>query len=415
MADLATTLALLTNDDLGSFQKNVAQDNLLLQLSPALAGIRFNQQTWSPTTSAAGNFAQAFLSTALGEIGRNQVADQTRLAAGLIPQLYANPMGVQAPEGIDMDAFEALKGASTLKKLQRDAAREQVTQDLANSLFAKGAESALTGLSSGNPRQVAAAREMLGAMAADPRAQALGLDKFSGAAMTTPSSYDPLADAESPEVANVDSLRKEYNQRIGNFENVLKAAQAVSGALKDYGRVSDQELVRYSIQMIEPGMAVREGEQAAIANSQSLPSAWKATLEGALTGKSKLPKEVRDGIQRLATRAYDAQKSVYDKATGYYQGLAESRNLLRPDQSISYLGEAPSAESIFGSLSPAPSVSGTSGSLDSGSMKAPGKIDQLTAIRDRLAQGGLSKEEKAQLLDQARQMTVGEAIASVVR
>lgn len=149
------------------------------------------------------------------------------------------------------------------------------------------------------------------------------------------------------EIDLTDSLRKEFNalQDVKDYAQSLKAANSLSQALKDQSAVSDQELVRRAIQMIEPGMAVREGEASAVQNSAAIPEAWRGALNKALGGGTALGEDVRAGIQRLAERAFTAHATNYEAARKTYGQIAESRGL-KPDQ-ISFLGQAPQATSIF--------------------------------------------------------------------
>ncbi len=148
----------------------------------------------------------------------------------------------------------------------------------------------------------------------------------------------------------VDSLRKEYNslQDVKDFAITKKAADAMSGALKDKKAVTDLELTRYAILMIEPGMAVREGEQAAVLKSGSLPTQWKGTLDKVFTGESALTPEIRSGLLNLAKRAYNAQKSNYDKAYDFYRKEAENKKI-DPNR-VAYLGQAPADTEIFAGI-----------------------------------------------------------------
>lgn len=166
---------------------------------------------------------------------------------------------------------------------------------------------------------------------------------------------DPLKNPKSPEYAiNKDkedkliTIRREFNGLpvVQNFAKASQSAQALAGALKDKGGVSDQELVRYSILMIEPGMAVREGEQAAVANSQSIPDSIKGAALKALNGESALDDQAREGIKRLAARAYSSHKNLYDQANGLYSKEAQLQDL--DPSRLSYMGEAPDVSSVFG-------------------------------------------------------------------
>ena len=101
--------------------------------------------------------------------------------------------------------------------------------------------------------------------------------------------------------------------------------ESLKKALKDPGAVADQELVRYGI-LIEPGMAVREGEQAALANSASIPDEWRAEMAKALNGESGLSPKTREGIKRLAMRALRGTNKV---SRSRFQFLSENSALRR--------------------------------------------------------------------------------------
>lgn len=157
----------------------------------------------------------------------------------------------------------------------------------------------------------------------------------------------------------VNKLRDDFsaNPDVKSFAAAKKAATALSQALADNSSVADQELVRYSILMIEPGMAVREGEQNAVAASQSIPDEYKGALSKALSGETSLSPQVREGIKRLAERAYASHKQNYDSALSFYQTEA-GRKGIEPER-ISYLGDAPEFGGLTGSgqLTPNPGES----------------------------------------------------------
>lgn len=364
-------------DDLNTFRSSAAQDNFLMQLAPQIAAPHFDTRTWTPETTAGVNFAQAFLSAALGQIGRNQVNDQVSSVAAILPQLYSNPQAVTIPVGVDQGAFDMLRGTATLKNAQRDAIAAQKKQDINDDIY-KSSEierlKSLFDVAAAGPKTLAEERAKLAAF------------DLLGTGSTNPD--DPRYKVVKEKNTNLDSVRKEYQSLndVQNFSQVLSAANALSGALKDNGKVSDQELVRYSIQMIEPGMAVREGEQRAVANSQSIPDQLKSELLSALSGESSLGESAREGIKRLATRAYEAKRGLYDKATSYYQGLAQGRGLLGSDENIGYIGQAPSASEIFG----APANLGTSASP--GQMPVPPSGYELTGKIDANGNYGIRRK-----------------------
>ena len=178
--------------------------------------------------------------------------------------------------------------------------------------------------------------------------------------LATPETYEYLTkperealkfkqDAEVKKTEQVDALRKEFSglPEVKNYSLIDNAAKIVTKAVKDPSSVATQELVRRAVQLIEPGMAVREGEQAAIMASQSIPDRLKGELTRAFAGEGGLSEPTREGILRIAERAYTAQADRYKVTKDYYEGMAKERNL--PSNKISYLGEAPSWEKITSS------------------------------------------------------------------
>jgi hypothetical protein len=145
-----------------------------------------------------------------------------------------------------------------------------------------------------------------------------------------------------------EKIRKEFNalDEVKNFPAVERSARVLAKAVKDNSAMSDQELVRYAILMIEPGMAVREGEQAAVAASQSIPAAWKGAALKALNAGAALGPDARAGILRLAGRAYEAQKGQYDRALSFYQNRAQEVGL--DPQALSRIGESLPVEEVMG-------------------------------------------------------------------
>jgi len=153
-------------------------------------------------------------------------------------------------------------------------------------------------------------------------------------------------EAEVKKTEQVDALRKEFSAlpEVKNYSLIDNAAKVVTQAVKDPSSVATQELVRRAVQLIEPGMAVREGEQAAIIASQSIPDRLKGELTRAFAGEGGLSEPTREGILRIAERAYNTQADRYKVTKDYYEGLAKERNL--PSKAISYLGDAPTWKSI---------------------------------------------------------------------
>lgn len=151
-----------------------------------------------------------------------------------------------------------------------------------------------------------------------------------------------------------DNLQQEFRSEpiVKKFGGIAIYADAMAKALEDPHAMTDLELVRYSILMIEPMMAVREGEQGAVLASQSIPEKLKGQISKALNGESALTAESRIGLRNLALRAYSSHKAEFDKALSFYKDKAQRRGI--DPEYVSYMGEPVAAEKIFGSaMSPA--------------------------------------------------------------
>lgn len=114
--------------------------------------------------------------------------------------------------------------------------------------------------------------------------------------------------------------------------------KSMQKAFLDQSGTSDVELTRGGIQAIEPGLAVRTDDQTAINQSSSIPQEWKAYMIGAVTGKSKLPPEVRSGLMRIAARRHAEWSAKFNDARAFYTGQATGQGL--DPAGVSYMGEA---------------------------------------------------------------------------
>jgi hypothetical protein len=128
-----------------------------------------------------------------------------------------------------------------------------------------------------------------------------------------------------PAEKTVLDLRKEVSSKpeIKEFSKLKSAAEVVAKAAEDPSAVASMELVKRAVHLIG-----------------SFPGTWKAAMEQALTGQGGLDPAVRQGIIRMAERAYDVSKNKYDQVTGFYEKEAIKRGV--DPERITYLGKAPS-------------------------------------------------------------------------
>lgn len=138
-------LGVLGPSDFSAFQNSVVQNDPYGIMGRSLASWQPNTATWSPETTAATAFGKAFLAGMLGNYARQNAADQINSVAAVLPQLQKDPMNLAAPEGVDSDAFAALRGTAILKNYQNQIlsgqANSKGVSELMQTVLARGVES----------------------------------------------------------------------------------------------------------------------------------------------------------------------------------------------------------------------------------------------------------------------------------
>jgi hypothetical protein len=318
-------------DDLKTFQGNVSKDNFMLNLGPAISGAKFNMGTWSPETRATTSFAQGFLGAILQGLGQNQVAEQTRQAAALLPLLYSNPDSVQMPEGMDADAFESLRGAAQLTKLQQQAYRQQATQELYNDLFKAGAIESLKADAGANAAGTEAFNKVVGENKAWDAIRNMSAGESAMGEPTNPK--DPRYQVRQDQLALAEKLRKEFTGRPENvkFNEVADRYNVLKMALSDPSSISDNDFVVGLAKILDPGSVVRESEGQKLIDSQSIPASVLGQLNTALQGGQALSPEARVNFLEMAGRHYTTLKEKTDALRGQYSRLAGQSGLSADD------------------------------------------------------------------------------------
>lgn len=193
------------------------------------------------------------------------------------------------------------------------------------------------------------------------------------------------ADLTQQQRTEIDKLRTEMSNRkeVKDFSYIDDAAKLINQAVKDPATVATQELVRRVVQIIEPGLAVREGEIAAVRASQNIPNELKGAVLAALTEEGGLQEPVREAILRIAERAYKQSASKYKTIASKYEDIAKQRGL--DFNQINVLGEPTPWESIAGKKA------------------ASNRASQLQAILSQM-QSTTDPTKIAQLKEQARSL-----------
>lgn len=213
---------------------------------------------------------------------------------------------------------------------------------------------------------------------------------------TTPIAKKLINPMLEKNISYIDTLRKEFmgNEAYKNFAKAQTGFQTLIAAKNDPSKVSDLDFVYGAIQMIEPGMAVKEGEQAAVINTQSIPDRLKSQMLSALEGKASLNQETRDAILRLGGRRFDQYKKQYDALLGGYKNRAtEVTGEVKPD--ITFLPEVGASSDLLGAMPE------TKPTIDI--------TEQLNRIKNQLANNpNLSPEVRQRLADKARALVRGQ-------
>jgi hypothetical protein len=309
----------LSAADLLNFNRQVQGNSLSGMASQAIGGWSPNMTTWSPTEQGLGSFGKTFLSALLGNYARQDASDQLSKVVSVLPQLGASPNSVAVPEGVDADAFNVLKGkaalgdmmASVLGKQQQAAAKGKVLGEL-EAYGYKPPETVTEGGTGG--AQGAKIEEIP------------GTPQFEAAQKRTKESFD-----------NERTLNNDFtkDKTVQDFKYKEQGLKALSEAYKDISGTSDFELIRRGAQMVEPGLAVRADDQQSIVGAASALGMSVAAVKAAIEGNTKLDSKVRDGIMRIAQRAYNSTLDDYNTVrNNYVTRAADSR--LNPAKVVPY-------------------------------------------------------------------------------
>ncbi len=329
--------ASLTDDPaLDAFSRTASENSIYNQIAKPLLGAKFNTSTWSPTESAAVSLGQAFLGGLLGKLGRDDVASQYESAASILPDLYRNPSSVSLPEGLDSEAFGALKLAALRDKAKKD-------RDLQDSVIAR--------VFTEKPTYATIAPET---------AARVGLTEL-GSKLSTMPKPDPLKDPESAEyklqsqaIKEEDDRRKEIlsTPMASSVSQALTALPTLKEMSKDNTKTSDIPFI-YKLIQAQDGGVVKEGEFQTVAGSSPVLTKFKAQLEGALNGTSELTPALKaqmvDEMNRSTKSQWEALKARAEPIlqTGEARGARRDRMLPFDDKYVSSIIEQP--KSVQGS------------------------------------------------------------------
>lgn len=285
----------------------------------------------------------------LDESYRTGQAEKTRdlLADAIIGKTLSKPSGMSP------SVFSTVRDAGTLFRAERELEQQDEQRELRNKIIGAYAGEVIK-----NPYKAKKARQALRSIFGESGAEMRPDKAEAGRTSRLEELMEEYGDEdlaraamkremEEPEKleSRLQGLRKEFQglPEVRSFVSSDIGYESLRRAIDDPASTSDLELVRGAIQAIEPGMAVREGEQAAVYQSQSIPDAWRGTLSKTLRGESVLSDDVRAGILRIAQRRYNEYAVKFNEAKSFYEEEATRQGLPNP-KAITYLGDASFAE-----------------------------------------------------------------------
>ena len=323
----------------------------------------FGQAMMAPAPKTRSEMWQRSLGASMaGLLGAGLQAKGDQYQDTLMDRYAAAAASGVRPEGLPLSLFNRGQRETGLFKLQRALAEQEKESDktrevdkarLLEIAKIKGQKEGWSGSpSNATPASGAAPSTLPDAVTVDsggvPSTEPAPVDALPPIGNPNDPYYQESVKRKETDIKFADDLRKEFTQSPSykTFEVVEKTAGIMSKALKDKTAMSDQELVRYSILLIEPGMAVREGEQNAVAASQSIPNKWKGAISKALSGDAALQDDIRNGIRNLAARAYEGHRAQYDKVHQAYITIGKRRGV--DPVLISPLGFSRPVEEVMG-------------------------------------------------------------------
>lgn len=259
--------------DIASFGASVRANDIFSQLAPQVGKFQFDRSNFSTGENVLASAGQAFLASALDRIGQNRAADQYAKVAQVLPSLYANPSSVAVPEGVDPEAFGALK----LSAISRGAGSKQKA---IQELFSK--------------RQEAIASEMGKIQGRQEAYKQMGIKD----------PEDPLAkitrDLEADTYARITKLPSyvQFSDIDANFRTLTKLAQEDS-------RPASIGMISALARIWDPQGTVREGEYAINSQAQSALDSILGNWRELILGKGKLSPEGKQTIISAAAQKFN--------------------------------------------------------------------------------------------------------------
>lgn len=282
--------------DIGTFQKQIAGNDIFSQLVEPVSASKFDTTTWTPNQTLGTSIGKAFLGSILGEVGKQRQANQIAKVAGILPALYEDPSSVAIPEGVDPGAFSSLR-ANVIARSSKSKSDQlgKLFNDVMATRLAGEAEKLKT----------------MGKIAGENEAYGTGQNP------------------NDPRLGLADTLRKEIigNKEIIDFKDVRNKIGVLQKAMLDNRSVSDLDFIYGVAKVLDPGSVVRESDSGMVIDSASIPAATLGYLNKYVNAGTGLDSKQRVALFDLAKRHLDTRKERVSSIIDDYSELAGRRGL----------------------------------------------------------------------------------------
>lgn len=302
--------------DLGQFENTLSANNIYSQIAAPIVGAKFNTATWSPSQIGLTAAGQAFLGTVLGKLAEADKANQLSKAANSLNALYADPLNTATPDGVDPQAYNELRlsavQANRLKQEKKTEEDDALKRQLKLNILARRPDLMPADMQS----------ELgIGGGASDAWGKAMQLaggDETLARELYRQASPTLRTSPDSPLEKYIADQRQKFNESkaVADYSYIRDKAESLIELAAQNDAAMDPAITKLAVQLIEAGLSVNNGESAAVANSTSIPDAWKGQIYKALKGGSGMDATVRNGLIQLAKTRYNITARRYGDVLG---------------------------------------------------------------------------------------------------
>lgn len=320
---------------LSGADKEIEANNPYRGFQAVTGKVLHNPNDYSIGEDAIAGLVQGLLSGAAGNLGDTYSANAKKDYRDVLTGAIAGNPVTEADTSLSPSLFSKAKEAGSLFALKRAIDKQDAQTQMLNDIAKSRGTSAASELGKNDAKAIIAGNGV----------------------------YDPTNDPDSPQYKTSRALegdlvdvRKEFVTKPAytDYAQSLKGFRTLVKAMKDPTGGADLDFAYGIVQMIEPGMAVREGEQAAVRNTVSLPEQLKGALLKAMNGEGSITPDIKRTLLEVAKRRMEEHSKQYNTAYDTLYGEAVRKKLPNPS-AISYLPKAEGIDQIFKELEYDPS------------------------------------------------------------